>query len=106
MQYKNSTQLRRSLGALRKSSKTKPNSPDTQGTMKVQRHTIETLVKQLDETDADEIVACIAGWFHQDIKGQFLSVELSPRYISRQQVQREEPINMFDEFCQDKERIH
>jgi hypothetical protein len=102
MQYKNSTQQRRSLGALRKSSKTKPNSPDTQGTMKVQRHTIETLVKQLDETDADEIVACIAGWFHQDTKGQFLSVELSPRYISRQHVQREEPINMFDGFYQDR----
>ena len=105
MQNNNSTQPRRSLGALRKTPKTKEKSPDAQGPMKVQRHTIEFLMKQLHETDSDEITANIAGWFNRDSSGQYVTVELSPRYVSRHQVQREEPINMFDAFCQDKEKF-
>jgi hypothetical protein len=91
-------QPRRSLGALRKTPKTKPKSPNTQGAMKVQRHTIEILMKQLDETGNDEIVANIAGWINEDQSGRYITVELSPRYVSRHQAQREESINMFDAF--------
>ena len=98
---------RKSLGGLRKAPKTKPKSPDLQGKMKAQRHTIETLLKQLDEADADEIVANLAGWVNQDHGGQYLTVELSPRYISRKLRQRrEKPINTFDAFFQEKENIH
>ena len=106
MQNNHSTQQRRSLGALRKAPKTKEKSPDAQGPMKVQRHTIEFLMKQLHETDSDEITANIAGWFNEDQSGRYITVELSPRYVSRQQVQRHEPINMFDAFYQDAEKIH
>jgi hypothetical protein len=106
MQNNNSTQPRRSLGALRKTPKTKEKSPDTQGTMKLQRHTFDELSRQFVQTDGDELIVCIAGWFHQDHSGQYLSVELSPRYVSRQQVQREDRTNMFDAFYQDKERLH
>jgi hypothetical protein len=94
---------KRSLGALRKATKSKPKSPDVQGTMKAQRHTIATLVKQLAETNSDEITCNIAGWFNKDSSGQYLTVELSPRYIPRE---REEPINMFDMFFQEKEDVH
>jgi hypothetical protein len=68
---------KRSLGALRKANKSKPKSPDVQGN--------------------------IAGWFNKDSSGQYLTVELSPRYIPRE---REEPINMFDTFFQEKEDAH
>ena len=93
---------KRSLGALRKANKTKPKSPDLQGTMKAQRHTIAALVKQLTETNADEITCNIAGWFNKDSSGQYLTVELSPRYIPRE---REEAINMFEAFLQEKEDV-
>ena len=74
--------------------------------MKVQRHTIETLMRQLEDADADEIVANIAGWFNEDSSGKYLTVELSPRYVSKPQVQREERINTFETFFQDKENFH
>jgi hypothetical protein len=106
MQNNSSQQARRSLGVLRKVPKTKPRSPDTQGAMKVQRHTIEAIMRQLDEADADEVTANIAGWCNEDQSGRYINVELSPRYVSRQQVQREEPINRFDSFFQDKENFH
>jgi hypothetical protein len=94
---------KRSLGALRKAPKTKPKSPDVQGTMKAQRHTVAALAKQLTEIQADEITCNIAGWFNRDSSGQYLTVELSPRYVPRE---REEPINTFDSFFQEKEDIH
>ena len=94
---------KRSLGALRKATKTKPKSPDVQGTMKAQRHTIAALVKQLTESQTDEITCNLAGWFNQDSSGQYLTVELSPRYVPRE---REEPINIFDGFFQEKENDH
>ncbi len=106
MQYTNSIPPRRSLGALRRAPKTKAKSPDTLGTMKVQRHTIEAIMKQLDEVDADEVDANIAGWFNHDHSGQYLTVELSPRYVPKQQVQRQKPINMFDMFFQEKEDVN
>jgi hypothetical protein len=94
---------KRSLGALRKANKTKPKSPDVQGTMKAQRHTIAALTKQLTETQGDEITCNLARWFNKDSSGQYLTVELSPRYIPRQ---REEPINMFETFFQEKEDVN
>lgn len=94
---------KRSLGALRKTPKTKPKSPDVQGTMKAQRHTIAALAKQFTETQADEITCNLAGWFNKDSSGQYLTVELSPRYVARE---REEPINMFDMFFQEKEDVN
>ena len=105
MQNDNSSPQRRSLGALRKAPKTKPKSPDTQGSMKVQRHTIETIMRQLDDADADEVVANIAGWLN-DSNDRYITVELSPRYVKRNQIPREQRINTFDSFFQDKENFH
>jgi hypothetical protein len=77
---------RLSLGFLRKTEKTKPRSPDLTGTLKLQRHTLEAIVKQFKESDADEMECCLAGWRNTDAKGQsYLSVELSPKYVARRQ---------------------
>jgi hypothetical protein len=94
---------KRSLGALRKANKTKPKSPDVQGTMKAQRHTIAALVKQLTETNSDEITCNLAGWFNRDSNGQYLTVEFSPRYSSKEY---QAPINVFDSFFQEKEDVN
>jgi hypothetical protein len=90
MIFDESIPARRSLGSLRKSDKTKRRSPDVTGTLKLQRHTMEAIAKQFKESDAaDEIACCIAGWRNEDQNGPYLSVELSPRYVSR----RHEPTN-------------
>jgi hypothetical protein len=41
-----------SLGALRKNDKSKPRSPDMIGQMKLRRHTLETIEKQIETIDA------------------------------------------------------
>jgi hypothetical protein len=75
---------KRSLGSLRKTEKSKPRSPDFTGTMKLQRHTLDTVAKQFQETDAGTIDCCLAGWRNTDANGQpYLSVEISPKYIAR-----------------------
>jgi hypothetical protein len=85
MIFDESKLVRLSLGFLRKSQKTKPRSPDLTGTMKLQRRTWEVIVKQFQDTDAAEIDCCLAGWINTDANGQFLSVELSPKYVARHQ---------------------
>lgn len=75
---------KRSLGALRKATKTKPRSPDLVGQIKLQRHTIETIAKQFERTESDEIIANLAGWGNFDHSGQYLTVELSPKYVSQE----------------------
>ena len=75
---------KRSLGALRKNTKTKSRSPDLAGQLSLQRHTIEVIAKQFEETDSDEVVCCLAGWINKDSNGQYLTVELSPKYMRRE----------------------
>jgi hypothetical protein len=73
----------RSLGDLRNAPKTKENSPDVKGKMKLQWHTLKVLIQQMEESDTDEIVCCLAGWFHGKGDGKFISVELSPLFVSK-----------------------
>jgi hypothetical protein len=75
---------KKSLGALRKATKTKERSPDLTGQLKLQRHTMETFTKQFEETDEDDIVCCLAGWSNHDGNGPYLTIELSPRYVRRE----------------------
>ncbi len=84
-----------SLGSLRKATKTKDRSPDFSGTLKLQRHTFETIAKQFRETDADSIDCCLAGWRNEDKNGPYLSVELSPKYVARR---REPAQSNFEDF--------
>jgi hypothetical protein len=84
---------KRSLGALRKANKTKPKSPDLTGQMKLQRHTAAAIVDQFSHDDIQEVVCNIAGWKNQDYKGPYLSVELSPRFVARAQMERDDIID-------------
>jgi hypothetical protein len=91
---------KRSLGALRKANKTKPKSPDLMGQMKLQRHTAAAIVEQFSRDDIDEVVCNVAGWRNQDYTGLYLDVELSPRFVARTQVERDDII---DSLINDKE---
>jgi hypothetical protein len=96
MAFDETIPAKRSLGSLRKSDKTKPRSPDFTGILKLQRHTFEALAKQFQETGAAEIDCCIAGWRNNDQNGQqYLSVELSPRYVAHR---RDPPNENLEDF--------
>jgi hypothetical protein len=75
---------KRSLGALRIATKTKPTSPDLTGQLNLQRHTFEAIANQFEETDGDSLKCCIAGWKNQDGSGPYLTVELSPKYVKQE----------------------
>jgi hypothetical protein len=75
---------KRSIGKLRKANKTKPRSPDMVGQIHLQRHILQLFRKQFDETNADEIVACLAAWKNYDADGPYLTIELSPKYVRRE----------------------
>jgi hypothetical protein len=74
---------KRSLGSLRKATKTKPRSPDLTGQMKLQRHTAAAILEQFSHEGIEEVVCNIAGWRNQDYSGRYLTVELSPRFVAQ-----------------------
>ena len=75
---------KRSLGKLRMAQKTKPRSPNMTGTLCLQRHTAAAILKEFEESGADEVVCNVAGWVNQDHEGQYLTVEISPKYGARE----------------------
>ena len=93
MYLNNPVKQKRSLGALRKASKTKPKSPDLAGQFKLQRHTAAMFIEQFGHDDTEEIVCNIAGWRNQDRDGPYLTVELSPRFVARTLTDQEGIIN-------------
>jgi hypothetical protein len=92
---------KRSIGALRKATKTKPRSPDLTGPIKLQRHTFEAFAKQFENTEDDEIVANIAGWPNQDHLGKYLTVELSPKFVAKENTAKKNNLDFF--FDNDEE---
>jgi hypothetical protein len=82
-----------SLGALRRNNKTKPKSPDLTGQMKLQRHTAAAIVEQFSHDDIEEVVCNLAGWKNEDHVGPYLTVELSPRFVARAPVERDDIID-------------
>ena len=93
MQLDKQIKQKRSLGALRKANKTKPKSPDLTGQMKLQRHTAAAIIDQFGHDDIEEVVCNIAGWRNQDYNGPYLTVELSPRFVARTQVEGDDIID-------------
>lgn len=75
---------KKSLGILRKATKTKEKSPELTGQLKLQRHTIETFIRQFEEAGGGEIVCCLAGWSNHDGNEPYLTIELSPKYVRRE----------------------
>jgi len=100
MQINEVPKQKRSLGALRKANKTKPQSPDLTGQLKLQRHTAAALVEQFSHDRVEEITCNIAGWKNQDRDGLYLTVELSPRFVARKPIERDDII---DAIIDDKE---
>jgi hypothetical protein len=103
MELNNTIKAKRSLGALRKATKTKEKSPDLIGQMRLQRHTAAAIVKEFGDEDADEVVCNIAGWRNTDHSGPYLTVELSPRFVSRASTEDDDVI---DSIIDNKEVIH
>jgi hypothetical protein len=83
MVFEERVRKKRSLGASRKSTKKTPRSPDLTGQLRLQRHTFETIAKEFAESDVGEVVANVAAWRNDDHQGPYLTVELSPRFVSR-----------------------
>jgi hypothetical protein len=73
---------KRTLGKLRVAHKTKERSPDMTGTLCLQRHTAALILKAFENTDDDEAVCNIAAWVNHDHEGQYLTIELSPKYVA------------------------
>ena len=94
----NQFQRKRSLGALRKNKKTKPQSPDATGKFHFQRHTLREIYDQLTDGN-DEVVCNIACWRNSDQYGAYLTVEISPKFVSfeRRRSNGEPFYDMFNE---------
>ena len=88
----------KSLGSLRIQQKTKPRSPELQGTIRIQRHTLDAISKQLD--DDNEVIANLAAWKHHDGNDFYLSVELSPKFTntaSRPQIEKRSIFDLMED---------
>ena len=64
-----------------KNKKTKPQSPDATGKFHFQRHTLREIYGQLTDGD-DEVVCNVACWRNSDQYGAYLTVEISPKFVS------------------------
>jgi hypothetical protein len=51
------------------------------GTLRLQRHAAAAILKAFENVH-DEAVCNIAAWVNHDHEGQYLTVELSPRYVA------------------------
>jgi hypothetical protein len=99
---KNRTQHKKSLGALRKATKTKKRSPDLLGQLHLQRHTLMEIARQAKESDDDEVMCNLAAWRNEDKNGStYLSVELSPWH--KPQRQRKAETNVFKDLLDEQE---
>jgi hypothetical protein len=87
---------KRSLGELRKANKTKERSPDVTGKLRLQRHTLQAIIRDFKEADGEEVICNIAGWKNQDHAGPYLTVEISPRYTPHEQ--RTPKASVFDDM--------
>jgi hypothetical protein len=89
---------KRSLGALQKNKKTKPQSPDATGKFHFQRHTLREIYRQLTNGD-NEVVCNLACWRNSDQHGPYLTVEISPQFVSfeRRRPNSESFYDMFNE---------
>jgi hypothetical protein len=72
---------KRSLGALRKNKKTKPQSPDATGKFHFQRHTLREIYRQLTDSGDDEVICNLACWRNNAQQGPYLTVEISPLFV-------------------------
>jgi hypothetical protein len=91
-----------SLGELRLNKKTKENSPDFVGKIKLHRRLINELLTALEEAEGDTVLCNIAAWQYRDKNGPVLTVQVSEPLQRRQAVGQP---NIFDLVAnQDEEK--
>ena len=95
-----------SIGKLRPApARTKLKSPNMLGTVTIQRSTLEALLKQMNDADADEVVCNLAGWFNEDREGRYIGVQLSERFERKHpQVQNMTMDEFFHDLKQEQSR--
>jgi hypothetical protein len=102
MIMKDRTQHKKSLGALRKAKKAKQRYPDLIGQLHLPRHTLLEIARQAKESNDNGVMCNLAAWRNEDKNGStYLSVELSPWYMSR--TQRKAKSDVFGELLGDGE---
>ncbi len=69
-----------SLGKLRRQPKTKLKSPDATGTIYIKRDLLLRLCQELNQSNADGVLAYLAGWFQEDGEGKYMTVQLSAKF--------------------------
>jgi hypothetical protein len=80
------TNYTKSLGSLRAvAEQPTEKHPRFLGKMTLQLHTLSYLWKQASDTQSDEVICNLAGWINHDTSGPFITVELSPKFVSKQQ---------------------
>jgi hypothetical protein len=97
-----------SIGKLRPATgQKKPRSPNMLGAITLQRSTLEALLKQMDEANADKIEGYLAGWFNEDRDGKYLGIQLSERYEKKHpQVQNMTMEEFFQKLKQEQGKRH
>jgi hypothetical protein len=68
-----------------------PKSPAMVGQLTLQRHTFDEIAAQFSDQEGDTLVVNIAGWVNSDHFGEYLTVQISPRFVSRQSQPPEGP---------------
>jgi hypothetical protein len=87
----------KSLGMLYPAKKTKPRSPELTGQLRLQPHTLQALIADLENSDSDEVVCNIAAWLNCDKRGrQYITVELSPSFKLRTERRNANIFDIFD----------
>jgi hypothetical protein len=70
------------------------------GKLRLQRHTLQAIVRDFKEDGGAEVVCNIAGWKNEDQQGGYLTVEISPRFVPREQ--RTPKPSIFDDMFDDE----
>lgn len=95
MDQENKINKNHSLGRLYPAKKTKPRSPDCTGKLHLKRDHLPILLKQLEQSQGDDIASNIAGWKGNGVHGPYMTIEISPRYERRVEVIDADPFAGF-----------
>jgi hypothetical protein len=94
---------KKSLGNLRPVNQPSEKHPRMLGTIKLQRHTLRVLAKQMQESQSYEIICNLAAWINQGFDGKFFTIELSPRPIGKPQKSSAESYPLADLLDEDED---
>ena len=84
-----------SLGRLYPAKKTKPRSPDCTGKLHLKRDHLLIFLKQLEQSQSDDVACNIAGWKGNGVYGPYMTIEISPRFERRAEIIDANPLEGF-----------